>query len=428
MSEAEASHRAIARWTSRVIPAILAGVAGYGTYVVVDRVCIKFLYQERNQPAAIIVILILYFLLLFLSLWSYIRTIWTINTDTGLVPLTRTPPPRPERQASKKHSRRRKEGDIESQPYANSSAPDSDPNSPGLERFYTKEVFVCESDGRPKWCPECCNWKPDRAHHSSELGRCVLKMDHYCPWVGGMVSETSFKFFCQFTFWCALYCMVALASSAYCLAEIIHEGRPMDGHIIAAVAIGAFFGLFTFSMTLTSWRYIFLNVTNIDMLKKAWVYQLAIQVPRGTPSTDKYTTITYPLPDFSPSTPSAAGVNGHATGPAPPVEGQQNTSFARDQMATKTFAVVRTEHEENPWDLGWRRNWEEVMGTNIMDWLFPIRKSPCARHDVVESEYAMGPLVDTIKRRYGLDKLPREGSGGIEMRDVRRDSRRSHRS
>lgn len=202
----------------------------------------------------------------------------------------------------------------------------------------------------------------------------------------------------------------------------------MDGHIIAAVAIGAFFGLFTFSMTLTSWRYIFLNVTNIDMLKKAWVYQLAIQVPRGTPSTDKYTTITYPLPEFSPSTPSAASVNGHATGPAPPVEGQQNPSSTRDQMATKTFAVVRTEHEENPWDLGWRRNWEEVMGTNIMDWLFPIRKSPCARHDVAESEYAMGPLVDTIKRRYGLDKLPREGSGGIEMRDVRRDSRRSHRS
>lgn len=39
MSEAEASHRAIARWTSRVIPAILAGVAGYGTYVMVDRIC-----------------------------------------------------------------------------------------------------------------------------------------------------------------------------------------------------------------------------------------------------------------------------------------------------------------------------------------------------------------------------------------------------
>lgn len=104
------------------------------------------------------------------------------------MPLARTPPSHPQHQASRKKSKRKKEGDIESQPY--SAAPDSDPNSPGLERFYTKEVFVCESDGRPRWCSDCCNWKPDRAHHSSELGRCILKMDHYCPWVGGMVSET----------------------------------------------------------------------------------------------------------------------------------------------------------------------------------------------------------------------------------------------
>lgn len=222
--------------------------------------------------------------------------------------------------------------------------------------------------------------------------------------------------------------MVALATSAYCLAEIIHQGRPMDGHIIAAVAIAAFFGLFTFSMTLTSWRYIFLNVTNIDMLKKAWVYQLAIQVPRGTPSTDKYTTITYPLPEFPPARPAPAQSNGHAAGVmTPPDSRQEDAPSARDQMATKTFAVVRTEHDENPWDLGWRRNWEEVMGTTIMDWFVPIRKSPCAQHDVAESEYPMGPLLNTIKRRYGLDRLPQEERGGIEMRDVRRESRRSRR-
>lgn len=57
-----------------------------------------------------------------------------------------------------------------------------DPDSPGLELFYTKDVFVCEMDGRPKWCSHCANWKPDRAHHCSDSGRCILKMDHFCPW------------------------------------------------------------------------------------------------------------------------------------------------------------------------------------------------------------------------------------------------------
>lgn len=57
-----------------------------------------------------------------------------------------------------------------------------DPDSPGLELFYTKDIFVCEVDGRPKWCSHCANWKPDRTHHCSDSGRCILKMDHFCPW------------------------------------------------------------------------------------------------------------------------------------------------------------------------------------------------------------------------------------------------------
>jgi palmitoyltransferase len=59
---------------------------------------------------------------------------------------------------------------------------DGDADSPGLEQFYTRDVFVCEHDGRPKYCSECQCWKPDRAHHCSAVGRCVLKMDHFCPW------------------------------------------------------------------------------------------------------------------------------------------------------------------------------------------------------------------------------------------------------
>jgi hypothetical protein len=52
----------------------------------------------------------------------------------------------------------------------------------GLESFYTRDVFVCQEDGRPHWCTTCCQYKTDRAHHCRELGRCVRKMDHFCPW------------------------------------------------------------------------------------------------------------------------------------------------------------------------------------------------------------------------------------------------------
>lgn len=51
-----------------------------------------------------------------------------------------------------------------------------------LQAHRTKEVYVCESTGKPIWCYICMNWKPDRAHHCREVNRCVRKMDHYCPW------------------------------------------------------------------------------------------------------------------------------------------------------------------------------------------------------------------------------------------------------
>lgn len=51
-----------------------------------------------------------------------------------------------------------------------------------LAEFLDKEVFACENDGLPRYCGYCDCWKPDRSHHCSEVGRCVMKMDHFCPW------------------------------------------------------------------------------------------------------------------------------------------------------------------------------------------------------------------------------------------------------
>lgn len=61
----------------------------------------------------------------------------------------------------------------------------------GLESFYTKDVFVCQEDGRPLWCTTCCQYKTDRAHHCRELGRCVRKMDHFCPWYDTPCAHTA---------------------------------------------------------------------------------------------------------------------------------------------------------------------------------------------------------------------------------------------
>ncbi|KAF6844282.1 palmitoyltransferase pfa5 [Colletotrichum musicola] len=390
------------RWVTRIIPVIITATSAYATYVIVAYLGVEYLHRARGETGTAIATITIYLFFYLLTIVAYLRTFLKIKTDPGIVPLG-PQAQLPSQQPSKRRNRR-KEGDLESQPYF--TGPDQNPDSPGLEEFYSRDVFVCEDDGRPKWCSECRNWKPDRAHHSSEVGRCVRKMDHYCPWVGGMVSETSFKFFAQFTFYCTLYCAISLATAAYCLSTQLRNGSA-DGRTISGVAIAAFFGLFTFAMTATSWRFIFLNITNIDALKKGWVHQLAIQVPNDTRPGEGHGIVTYPLPKYPEGVPASS-------------DATVDSETPRDRMATRVFAVVSTLPDENPWDLGWRRNWTSVMGYSLLDWLLPIRGSPCAVHDNMDSLYEMGPVLQDLRERHGL-RDPNQPAGEVEMQELRAD-------
>jgi palmitoyltransferase len=217
------------------------------------------------------------------------------------------------------------------------------------------------------------------------------------------LASLAYKFFVQFTFYATLYCAIVLGSTAYVLSMQASANLYLDGFIIGMVALSAFFGLFTFSLMATTVRFILINLTNVDVIRhKSRVYQLAIRIPRGSPPTAQYGIITYPLP---------------RPGPNPAVaEGPQTP---RDSMATRTFAVVKTDMGENLWHLGYYGNWVSVMGTNLFDWLLPIRDSPCCHEEDSKGFYRVGPLYETLRRRYNLPELP-PSERGIEMTEVGR--------
>lgn len=60
-------------------------------------------------------------------------------------------------------------------------------------------------------CPKCNdNFKPNRAHHDSVTGRCIVKFDHFCPWVGNAVGAMNHKFFVLFVGYTMTSCLFSL--------------------------------------------------------------------------------------------------------------------------------------------------------------------------------------------------------------------------
>ena len=67
-----------------------------------------------------------------------------------------------------------------------------------------------------RYCDKCQAIKPDRSHHCSVCGSCILKMDHHCPWVNNCVAFNNYKFFMLFLGYALVYTVyLALCNLEY---------------------------------------------------------------------------------------------------------------------------------------------------------------------------------------------------------------------
>mmetsp|Transcript_14050 Transcript_14050/g.19544 ORF Transcript_14050/g.19544 Transcript_14050/m.19544 type:complete len:332 (+) Transcript_14050:20-1015(+) len=210
-------------------------------------------------------------------------------------------------------------------------------------------VYEIKWNGREvRKCTVCNIVKPDRTHHCRTCGRCSLKMDHHCPWVSNCVGWGNYKYFVLFLTYTVIICMVvSLSMLDWVIENAFYEkaGGPRNILQFLLFIIATVFGLGLLMFTLTHYRMIFVNLTTLESLNKRRFRR------------------------------------------------KRNSSAAHldETSIEKTF--------RNPYDIGSKRNFEQVFGTNKLLWFFPLFTST--------GDGFHFPTRDTIPKEEDDHLLPR---------------------
>ena len=108
--------------------------------------------------------------------------------------------------------------------------------------------YTVTSTGESRYCKKCQCPKPDRAHHCSTCKRCVLKMDHHCPWLATCVGLHNYKAFLLFLIYTSLFCWVVFGIAAvWVWTEILNDTQYMDTilpvNVVLLAILGGIIGL-----------------------------------------------------------------------------------------------------------------------------------------------------------------------------------------
>lgn len=257
--------------------------------------------------------------------------------------------------------------------------------------------LTANSRGEVRFCKKCQTRKPDRSHHCSTCRRCVLKMDHHCPWLATCVGFRNYKPFLLFLIYVCLFCYVCFAVSlTWVMKEVFTDVGPYDEswnvvHNILLAVVSGIFGLVLSGFT--GWHiYLTLNnLTTIESMEKTR-YMHPSKNPQNSQNyvNSDNTNSTAQLTDQFIQAPGITRPEeGEALYPAPsppphtsPAQQSLRTSYAslerqREHARYNAYLDERdSESLPHAFNLGWRRNLAAIFGPSPMLWWLPVCNSP----------------------------------------------------
>jgi hypothetical protein len=87
------------------------------------------------------------------------------------------------------------------------------------------DVQETKRDGQRRKCTKCFLLKPDRSHHCRVCDRCVLKMDHHCPWIANCVGYRNYKYFFLLVWYSALTCWWTFLTMGPTIARLMTDAE-----------------------------------------------------------------------------------------------------------------------------------------------------------------------------------------------------------
>lgn len=175
--------------------------------------------------------------------------------------------------------------------------------------------YMGDETKRRRYCKMCNVWKPDRTHHCSQCNRCVLNMDHHCPWINNCVGFYNRKFFIQllvYVFACLSFVAVAT------LPDIVVRIRLLVGNRVPLPVRTRFY-------VVTTLVFLMFLLTGLLLATLANFLKFHLKLVL-----ENFTTI-------------------------------EN--------------MEREEGSKSKFDIGRRRNWEQVFGNNPWLWWCPLHTS-----------------------------------------------------
>ena len=139
------------------------------------------------------------------------------------------------------------------------------PSSSGLKSPapFVGSDLVFEEQG-PFKCPFCGQFKPERCHHCSLCQKCILRMDHHCPWVNNCVGFRNYKFFYLFLFYAAITLGFVIGTTISRLAVVSSVGSRAGVVYIVNISIDGLFFLSTSALFLYHSHLIVTNRTTLE--------------------------------------------------------------------------------------------------------------------------------------------------------------------